>query len=217
MRILIALFWLTAAALAQAGLVFESTRIEQQAGFLDERSEAVFRFTNEGDAELTIERLQSSCGCTVPQLEKRTYAPGESGEIKALFTFGARLGTQQKRVTVITNEAGRSVHNLEFITHIPVWADIQPKLVRWTVGQEPVPQEVRVRIADPDRVELAPPQGASSRFTIEAVDGGPGERVFRIIPKGTDQRVTERVVFSLIAHEGDAQRTRDLAIHCLVR
>jgi hypothetical protein len=217
MKHTITLFFALAGAFAQAGLVFESNRVEQHAGFLDERAEAVFRFTNEGDAAVTIQRLQSTCGCTVPQLDKRVYAPGESGEIKAMFTFGARLGTQHKRVTVITDDRARPVHQLDFVTHIPQWADIQPKLLRWTLEQVPEPKEVRVRVTSPERVELAAPEGERNHFTIEAVPGGTDEQVFLVAPKSTATRVTERLMFSLTVTEDGERRTRDLAIHCLVR
>ncbi|MBW3541838.1 MAG: DUF1573 domain-containing protein [Planctomycetes bacterium] len=41
---------------------------------------ARFAFTNRGDAPVTIESLESSCGCLKPRLERRAYRPGESGE-----------------------------------------------------------------------------------------------------------------------------------------
>lgn len=39
-----------------------------------------FGFTNTSDHPVTIHELKPSCGCLNPRLEKRTYAPGESGE-----------------------------------------------------------------------------------------------------------------------------------------
>jgi len=38
-----------------------------------------FRFTNAGRADLKITRIKKTCGCTVAELAKQDYAPGESG------------------------------------------------------------------------------------------------------------------------------------------
>lgn len=40
-----------------------------------------FPFRNRGSEPLTITDLQASCGCLTPTLARRTYAPGESGEL----------------------------------------------------------------------------------------------------------------------------------------
>ncbi|UCE50263.1 MAG: DUF1573 domain-containing protein, partial [Phycisphaerales bacterium] len=45
-----------------------------------------FRFTNTGDAVLTITHIVASCGsCTALELEKGRYAPGESGTMKVKY------------------------------------------------------------------------------------------------------------------------------------
>ena len=67
--------------------------------------ETKFRFTNSGTSELEIANLQGSCGCTVPALEKKKYAPGESGEITVRYNPHNRRGKQSTNVTVTTNSA----------------------------------------------------------------------------------------------------------------
>jgi len=44
-----------------------------------------FKFTNKGKSVLNITGIKNTCGCTVPELEKKQYAPGESGTIKATY------------------------------------------------------------------------------------------------------------------------------------
>lgn len=201
----------------QAGLVFEETDITIEAGLLDSKVEPVFRFTNEGTKPVVVLDLKSSCGCTVPQLEKKTYAPGESGEIRAVFTFGGRIGLQRKRVTVMTNDPQTPVHQLVFATTIPQWAEVEPKILRWTLEGEPEPREVRLRIHDPERVSVAGDGKDAQHFEMTRKDGGPGEWVFSIVPKDTSARVTERISFTLTATDGEREETRQLAFHCLVR
>lgn len=43
---------------------------------------ARFAFTNRGDREMRIRRLESSCGCLTQQLEQRAFAPGERGHFR---------------------------------------------------------------------------------------------------------------------------------------
>ena len=51
---------------------------------------------NEGQTAVTNESLKPSCGCTTAELEKKTYAPGEKGEVRARFDIGQRVGVQSK-------------------------------------------------------------------------------------------------------------------------
>jgi hypothetical protein len=197
-----------------AELVFETNTIEVQGGLLDKQSEAEFRFTNNSDQAVVITSLKSSCGCTVPQLEKREYAPGESGEIKAVFNFGSRRGLQNKQITVATPE---KTYRLNFITRIPEWASIDPQILRWKAGDPKAPKEVRLKIALPDQVKLIPPNMNLQHFTVMETKVDESEWVYSLMPKNTDARVTERVLLRLEASEGDTRTTRELAFHCLVR
>ncbi len=64
-----------------------------------------FRFTNKGNSNLTIERVQTSCGCTGATVgEKSNYAKNESGEIKVNFSTQGREGHQEKTIIVYSND-----------------------------------------------------------------------------------------------------------------
>ncbi len=66
-----------------------------------------FKFTNTGTETLTIVQAKGSCGCTVPDLRKKDYAPGESGELAVQFNPHNRRGAQHTTVTVSTNDAAQ--------------------------------------------------------------------------------------------------------------
>jgi hypothetical protein len=63
-----------------------------------------FKFTNTGDAVLKIGRIHSSCGCTVPQLAKKEYAPGESGTINVTYRVSRKPGGSTKTMRVPSND-----------------------------------------------------------------------------------------------------------------
>lgn len=74
-----------------------------------------FKFTNEGDKPLVIEKVQPSCGCTGATVgEKTQYAEDECGEIKITFNTQGREGHQEKNITVLTNDPDNLQKVLKF-------------------------------------------------------------------------------------------------------
>jgi len=71
------------------------------------KNKCEFTFTNTGDAELKIKNVRSTCGCTVAQLSKKNYAPGESGTIKVVYTSTARAASINKVIYVTSNDKTR--------------------------------------------------------------------------------------------------------------
>ena len=61
-------------------------------------------FRNEGDAPLIIHDLRASCGCTVGELDKREYAPGETGVLRIQFRPQGKRNLVRQTVTITTND-----------------------------------------------------------------------------------------------------------------
>jgi len=85
--------------IGQGALTWNTERIDLTTKPGDKEAVGLFRFENNSQKTVTITSVQPSCGCTTAALEKRIYAPGEKGEIKAVFTLGDRVG--HKRMFVI--------------------------------------------------------------------------------------------------------------------
>jgi hypothetical protein len=62
-----------------------------------------FRFKNSGTKPLVIREAHASCGCTVVDKPEKPFAPGEQGEIKAIYNSEGHEGVQNKTITVSTN------------------------------------------------------------------------------------------------------------------
>lgn len=65
--------------------------------------EKIFQFTNTGNLTLIIDNVLTTCGCTVPEWPKEPIAPGETGQIKVVFDSTAKIGRQNKVVTIRSN------------------------------------------------------------------------------------------------------------------
>ena len=80
--------------------------------------ERSFVFTNVGNAPLIIERVQGSCGCTVPKYPKNVaIKPGGNGEIEVNFDSNGRPNLQQKMIKVSANtpEGGQLLRIQAFV------------------------------------------------------------------------------------------------------
>jgi len=70
---------------------------------LGEKVSFSFRFTNTGNAPLLITRVNSSCGCTVPQYPREPLRPGEDGVTSVAFDSRGRRGAQVQTVKIMAN------------------------------------------------------------------------------------------------------------------
>ncbi|MEN8186770.1 MAG: DUF1573 domain-containing protein [Bacteroidota bacterium] len=62
----------------------------------------VFTFKNVGKSPLIIQKIKSSCGCTVPTKPEEPIMPGETGEIKVKYATN-RIGPFSKSITISSN------------------------------------------------------------------------------------------------------------------
>ncbi|EIQ01345.1 Protein of unknown function (DUF1573) [Opitutaceae bacterium TAV1] len=112
-----------------AGLHFNETIIKKKSLPDDQNMVAVFHFQNTGNHEEKILRMDSSCGCTIPKLDKTVYAPGEHGKVTAVFDFGDRVGDQIKEIRVITASAPKTPIVLTLETTIPSLLELVPRVI----------------------------------------------------------------------------------------
>lgn len=79
--------------------------MEYDFGTIDQQTTnpKTFTFTNTGDEPLIISDAKGSCGCTVPDYPRQPIQPGETGEIKVVYSPGNQANQQTKTVTVTAN------------------------------------------------------------------------------------------------------------------
>jgi hypothetical protein len=88
---------------AKSRIVFETTEMDFGEIDVGKIVELTFKFKNTGDETLIIKKINSSCGCTVPRIEKMEYLPGETGIIPVKFNSRGLRGKIVKTITITTN------------------------------------------------------------------------------------------------------------------
>jgi len=66
-----------------------------------------FKLSNVGKRDLQLRKVVSTCGCTVPVLEQKVIASGDTMNLKVTFDATGRWGMQRKEITVICNDPER--------------------------------------------------------------------------------------------------------------
>ena len=62
----------------------------------------IFKFTNIGSKPLIINKVYSSCGCTIPKKPSSPVGPGQVDEIQVKYDTN-RVGPIRKTITVLSN------------------------------------------------------------------------------------------------------------------
>ena len=155
----------------------------------DKYVEARFVFKNVGDTSVTIRDTKTSCGCTTARLEKKTFAPGESGEITAKFTFGSRKGLQRKTVTVYTDRDKEPAAVLDLRVDVQPFFTVAPALVLWRVGETPSEKAVQLTAANGRKVRVKSVTSSNPHVKARLQTAAEGERYTLLVtPEGTAQK-----------------------------
>jgi uncharacterized protein (DUF58 family) len=200
---------------SQAELKWERPVQEFQRSPEDKFVEARFAFKNVGSAPVTIRNTRTSCGCTTARLDKKTYAPGESGEITAKFTFGSRKGYQRKTVTVYTEGKQEPEAVLDMRVDVQPSFTVAPAMVLWRVGEAPADKAIQLSAAGGRKVRVKSVTSSNPRVQARLETSAEGER-YRLVVKPVS---TERKEAAVLRVETDfpSDAPRTYTIHARIK
>ncbi len=95
-----------------------------------------FTFTNVGQGTLKIDHVQSTCGCTVPELSKKEYAPGETGMVEITFHAPAHAGSVTKHLYIISNDPETPRAELALKAKVEVKVVAEPNTVELILNKD---------------------------------------------------------------------------------
>jgi len=76
------------------------------------------QFSNAGKKDLSIRSVQGNCTCITASAAKTSIKPGTGSVIKITFDPQDRIGTQQKAVTVYSNDPKNPVQRFTFTAYV---------------------------------------------------------------------------------------------------
>jgi hypothetical protein len=183
----VAVLTLALASVARSDLVFEQTQLELHPAAGDETAVGHFKYQNKGDKPIAIKSVTTSCGCTAASA-KNTADPGEKGEVTATFKIGDRVGTQQKAITVTTDDATHPTQTLMLKVVIPQVLELQPTFVLWQSGEATKPKTIVAKAGKDISIKNLEVASSSPEFTAKTERGSAaGEFRINIEPKQTKQ------------------------------
>lgn len=195
-----------------AGLLWQDISSTQTVSPTADQAIAAFPFANTGNAPVTITAITSSCGCTTAELVKKTYAPGEGGEIVAKFKIGGRQGLQTKTIQVKTDDSDKPTV-LTMKTLIPKLLDLQPAFFAWKRGVAPDAKTVVATIGAEEAVHITKVETDNPAVQVQLEESEPG-KTYRVtlFPDSTDVPLTARITLST-DYPRDKPRTFYLLAH----
>jgi hypothetical protein len=148
--VLLALAFVSLLSHGHAALAWEATALEIVGDPDDTAVGASFRFKNDSKTPVTVSAVNPSCSCMTAEGAKKTYGPGESGEIPAKFHYVGAVKRQTKQIVVTTDDGAPPIR-LDLTVEVPPpTVELQPQVLIWAAGATPETKTIRVNLR-PDR------------------------------------------------------------------
>ncbi len=172
---------------ARAELAFEKTMVELHPKSTDADAVANFKYENKGKTTVKIKSVKTSCGCTVASLKKDEVAPGEKGEVTATFHVAGRTGTQDKGITVETDDPSQPTIGLTLRAVIEQALEVQPTFVFWQTGEAPKPKTISVKAGKDVKLTKIDIASSNADFTTKVDKISADQYTISVQPKDTAQ------------------------------
>ena len=96
---------------------FESLEINYGKLLKGDNGVRIFKFTNIGSEPLIINKVYSSCGCTIPKKPSSPIGPGQDDEIQVKYDTN-RVGPIRKTITVLSNAINSPIISLKITGNV---------------------------------------------------------------------------------------------------
>ena len=173
-----------------------------------EKVEHAFTIANNGNENLRIKRISTTCGCTVAKVQDRDLAPGESAEVRAVLDLQGRRGKQRKGITVRSNDPQRPVFQLMLTGTAIQRVDIQPRYLSFgrITGKKVLEKEavITLRVDEPVRftgIDVDRPEAFAAELVPVADSEKPAVRVLVSTKTGLPPGVYSTLITVRTSHE----------------
>jgi hypothetical protein len=135
--------------------------------------------SNIGDDVLRIDRIESTCGCTVAELENDVLEPGEQTTLTVTFDSQKFEGPQAKSIVIFSNDPASPELEYEILAdvHVPVLVDPPTKRVFFGTVRRQQDSAELVVFTSPDvpQLQVTPSRYNEELFSFETVNPYEGD------------------------------------------
>jgi len=174
-----------------------------------------FPFVNNSDTTVTISNVKTSCGCTAGKLEKKIYAPGESGEISVSYSVGHKVGRQSTSVTVTSDDKVSPEKQLKLKINIPELLEVRPRYLMWRPNEEMMTKTVNLKVLEGYDIKVVSAKASVPGYKVELVDwlGGSLLKVTPEEAKTSDKRLPPGSSYILITTDYPKDKPKTFKVH----
>jgi hypothetical protein len=173
MKYLLLPLWLALAASAPAaGLAFTETLKEVQAAAEAETVAIEFPFHNTSEKPITVTKADAGCSCMNVLFSggKMTYAPGESGALRAIFKLGQFSGTVNQTISLWldTDPKKPASQTVKARIQIPMILTMEPRTLKWSTSEgRAEPQTIQIRVAEGKIIHVTGAKPLTEQFSTD--------------------------------------------------
>lgn len=190
MKHLLALLFLLAAPPLLAELKFDTPVLDANADLDATTLVREYKFTNAGSKTVKITQADAGCSCLAVEVAagKFSYAPGETGTIRATFAIGSFQGTVEKNIYIWLEgdrEEAPSA-NVMLRVHIPVIISLEPKTLKWELNGSAEKKTIDVKMDHVKPIRITSVSTSNDSFSAEVVTVEEGKHYkIEVTPKDT--------------------------------
>ena len=203
----------TATRLPAAGLQWDARLVQHEAKLGEDEVDLSFAFSNTSDRTITITAVETSCGCTAATLAKKSYAPGEKGQLAVTFDAKGASGVQQKTIQVTTDDTPEPT-TLTLRVTVPTWLEIAPRLLWWKVGDKDSAKEATITLNEQAKIKIT--SVTSDNPAVQAsLQSDAGGKYRLILKPGSTKEPVQAIV--TVTAEAPGAAVRKYAVFAQVR
>lgn len=159
---------MVAADTGPGGLQFAALHQKVTGAFGQRFVELCYDFKNVASNEIRLQAATVSCGCASYAVSKNSVSPGEIGQVRMMVDLKGKTGTQfDVSLALKTDEGVNTYYNLKGTINCPAEVEIEPRVLRWRVGEAMESKRVTVKISQlstTDNISLLDFECSSSEF-----------------------------------------------------
>jgi hypothetical protein len=191
----------------QAQLTWTPAVIDTEVQSRIGRAEVNYAFLNETKNPILITGVVTCCNCVEVDRPTAAIAPGEKGLLPVRYTAEGRTGLQEKSIEVLTSPPGPQRQTLTLRVQVDDPLYVDQEHVFWSPQRPPAPRTVRLRIRDPEALQMIGVQSGDPRIKLRLLEVEPGEVYhLEVTPTRSDQLFLTEITITARYKDGKPVR-----------